>query len=165
MDKIILIVGLIIALASCQSETNEPTTEVSKTENKELNLYTHRHYDTDQIIFDNFEKSTGIKVNVVNANADELIQKMEREGAQSPADLLLTVDAGRLVRAKSKQLLQAIESNVLTETIPAHLRDRENNWFGLTKRARVVVYDKEKVKPEQLSTYENLVEPQWNKKF
>ncbi|MEM6348875.1 MAG: Fe(3+) ABC transporter substrate-binding protein, partial [Bacteroidota bacterium] len=122
-------------------------------------------YDTDKEIFAKFEEQTGIKVNVVKASADELIVKMENEGAQSPADLLITVDAGRLVRAKSKGLLQSIESETLNQTIPAHLRDAEGQWFGLTKRARVIVYDKEKVNPSELSTYEALTDAKWADKI
>ena len=153
-------------LISCgNTEQTENTTPVTEETSKEITLYTHRHYDTDKTIFKNFEQETGIKVNVVKASADELIQKMESEGAQSPADLLLTVDAGRLVRAKMKNLLQPTDSKVLQESIPAYLRDSENHWFGLTKRARVIVYDKTKVKPEDLSTYENLTETKWAKKL
>ena len=131
---------------------------------KEVTLYTHRHYDTDQLIFKNFEKSTGIKVNVVNASADELIQKMESEGEQSPADLLITVDAGRLVRAKQKGLLQSASSKFIESAVPANLRDADNNWFGLTKRARIIAYSKDRVNSAQLSTYEDLVNPKWKNK-
>lgn len=147
---------------ACQ---NDESTKKEAPENKELTLYTHRHYDTDQKIFADFEKQTGIKVNVVNAKADELIQKMESEGKQSPADVLITVDAGRLVRAKEKGLLQPIQSGFLEKTIPANLRDQDNTWFGLTKRARVIVYDKEKVQSEDLSTYEALTDPKWRGKL
>ncbi|MEM6766689.1 MAG: Fe(3+) ABC transporter substrate-binding protein [Bacteroidota bacterium] len=155
----LLTVVFILLLASCANNTP------AEQEEKEITLYTHRHYDTDQAIFSKFEEETGIKVNVVKANADELIQKMESEGDQSPADLLITVDAGRLVRAKSKGLLQSAESEVLEQTIPAHLRDTDNQWFGLTKRARVIVYDKNDVDPEELSTYEALADPKWKGKI
>ena len=138
--------------------------EKKKADSNELTLYTHRHYDTDKAIIKAFEQRSGIKVNVVKAKADELIQKMVSEGKQSPADLLLTVDAGRLVRAKQKGLLQAVSSNVLTESIPTHLRDSENHWFGLTKRARIIAYDKTKVNPSDLSTYEALADPKWKGK-
>lgn len=153
----------IALLFSCGNNEKQPT-ESSVEEKKEITLYTHRHYDTDKEIFAKFEEQTGIKVNVVKASADELIQKLESEGDQSPADLLITVDAGRLVRAKNKGLLQSVASETLEETIPAHLRDVDNQWFGLTKRARVIVYNKNKVKPEDLSTYEALAEPQWKGK-
>ena len=115
-------------------------------------------------MFKQFETETGITVNVVNANADELIQKIDMEGEQSPADVLITVDAGRLVRAKDKGLLQPISSEILNSTIPAHLRDLDNNWFGLTKRARIIVYSKDRVKAEELSTYDALTDAKWNKK-
>ncbi|RZS95297.1 Fe(3+) ABC transporter substrate-binding protein [Cecembia calidifontis] len=126
-----------------------------------VNVYTHRHYEADQKLFDMFTEATGIKVNVVSASADELIQKLELEGANSPADVLITVDAGRLHRAKSKGLLQAINSEVLNTNIPAKFRDPEGYWFGLTYRARILAYSLERVKPEELSTYEALTEPQW----
>ena len=155
MKKYILIL-LLIVVSACS--TNKETA------NNEITLYTHRHYDTDQLIFENFEKSTGIKVNVVNASADELIQKMESEGEQSPADLLITVDAGRLVRAKQKGLLQSASSKFIESAVPANLRDTDNNWYGLTKRARIIAYSKDRVKPDQLSTYEALVNPKWKNK-
>ncbi|MEM1120878.1 MAG: Fe(3+) ABC transporter substrate-binding protein [Bacteroidota bacterium] len=167
MNKITIFLFLFLAVLSCKNEstTDKNTNEApSATESKVINLFTHRHYDTDQEIFNDFEKQTGIKVNVVNANADELIARMEQAGDQSPADLLITVDAGRLVRAKQKGLLQSAESATLTSTIPANMRDEDNQWFGVTKRARVIVYDKNRVKPEELSTYEALVDDKWNKK-
>ena len=146
---------------SCKN-SNEKTEQVQK---QEITLYTHRHYDSDKVIFEKFEKETGIKINVVKASADELIQKLESEGKQTPADLLLTVDAGRLVRAKNKGLLQSVDSKVLDSTIPSYLKDEENKWFGLTKRARIIAYSKERVKPEELTTYEALTEPEWKKKI
>jgi len=140
---------------------NENTTEESKV----VNVYTHRHYETDQQLFRQFEEKTGIKVNVVNAKADELMQKMKTEGEQSPADVLITVDAGRLVRAKNDGLLQSAHSIFLDKTIPNNLKDKQNHWFGLTKRARVIVYNKDKVKPNSLSTYEDLTDEKWNGKI
>jgi iron(III) transport system substrate-binding protein len=111
-----------------------------------------------------FEDKTGIKVNVVNAKANELIKRLEKEGTNSPADLLITADVGRLYLAQQKGLLQSVDSKFLNDTIPENLRDKDNNWFGLTKRARVIVYNKEKVKPEELSTYEDLTTSKWHKK-
>ncbi|MEM6633605.1 MAG: Fe(3+) ABC transporter substrate-binding protein [Bacteroidota bacterium] len=164
MHKLFFSLSLVLLLFGCQNGSPEGADPSDQEESREITLYTHRHYDTDQAIFEAFEKESGIKVNVVNASADELIQKMESEGGQSPADLLITVDAGRLVRAKEKDLLQPIESEYLESTIPSNLQDPDNMWFAVTKRARVIVYDKDKVKPEQLSTYEALVEPQWKGK-
>ena len=90
---------------------------------------------------------------------------MEIEGEQSPADLLITVDAGRLVRAKNKGLLQSVNSKLISGLVPEHLRDSDNHWFGLTKRARVIVYNKQSVKKEDLSSYEDLTKSDWQKKI
>jgi len=126
-----------------------------------VNVYTHRHYEADQKLFDMFTEATGIKVNVVSASADELIQKLELEGANSPADVLITVDAGRLHRAESKGLLQPVSSETLNTNIPAKFRDPEGYWFGLTFRARILAYSTERVNPEELTTYEGLTEAKW----
>ncbi len=126
-----------------------------------VNIYTHRHYEVDEQIFSRFEKETGIQVNVVNAGADELIQRLRMEGPLSPADILVSADAGRLVRARREGLLQPVPSPVLADRIPAHLKDPDNYWFGLTKRARVIVYHKNRVQPEELSSIEALADPGW----
>lgn len=160
MKKILSILLLSVLIISCKSEKKE-----SVEKEQEVNIYTHRHYKPDQELFSQFEKETGIKVNVVNASADELIQKMSLEGEQSPADVLITVDAGRLVRAKNNGLLQSVKSEFLEKTIPNHLKDTENQWFALTKRARVVVYNPDNVKAEDLSTYEALTEDKWKNKI
>ena len=154
MKKITGILLLLAVLFSCKSEKKQ-----------EVNVYTHRHYKSDRDLFAQFEKNTGIKVNVVTANADELIHKMTIEGEQSPADVLITVDAGRLVLAKNKELLQPITSTFLDSIIPAHLKDTNNNWFALTKRARIVVYSKDRVNPKELSTYRALTDDKWKKKI
>lgn len=126
-----------------------------------VNLYSARHYDTDMALYDGFTKKTGIKVNLVEAKAEELIERIKSEGANSPADLIITVDAGNLWRAKDAGILQPVSSQVLTGAIPANLRDPDNQWFGLSKRARVIMYNKDKVKPSDLSTYEALTDPKW----
>jgi len=122
----------------------------------EVNLYSHRHYDTDRELYKTFEAQTGIKVNVVHAKAAELLARLKIEGANSPADLFITADVGNLYDAKSAGVLQSIESDTLNKIIPQHLRDGDNQWFALTKRARVIIYNKEKVNPDTLSTYEAL---------
>ncbi|MEG5164378.1 Fe(3+) ABC transporter substrate-binding protein [Microcoleus sp. AT3-A2] len=129
-----------------------------------LNLYSARHYDTDNELYQSFTKKTGIKVNLVEADADQLIERIRSEGANSPADVFLTVDGGRLWRAKQAGILQPVSSKVLTSSIPASLRDPQGFWFGLSRRARVIVYNKSKVNPAQLSTYEALTEPRWKGK-
>lgn len=162
MKKIITFLALVIVAVACKPEKKDDKKPEKK---QEVNVYTHRHYKPDQELFAQFEKETGIKVNVVNAKADELMQKMTTEGENSPADVLITVDAGRLVRAKSKGLLQSATSEFLEKTIPSHLKDVDNNWFALTKRARVIVYNPTKVKPEELSTYEDLTNDKWKNKI
>jgi iron(III) transport system substrate-binding protein len=166
MKKIICTIILTSLLFSCKKEVKTSVSKDSKANiAKEVTVYTHRHYPADKLLFAQFEASTGIKVNVVNAKADELIQKMTTEGEQSPADVLITVDAGRLVRAKDKGLLQTVNSTKLNSTVPSHLRDVDNQWFSLTKRARVIVYAKDRVKAESLSSYDDLVTEKWNKKL
>lgn len=127
----------------------------------EVNLYSHRHYEIDREIFGAFTKRTGITVNVVQASADQLIERLRSEGGNSPADLLMTVDAGRLQHAKAEGLLQPATSPILEKQVPANLRDPDNQWHAVTVRARVIIYAKDRVKPSELSTYEALAEPKW----
>jgi iron(III) transport system substrate-binding protein len=126
-----------------------------------VNLYSARHYDTDNALYESFTRKTGIKVNLVEAKAEELIERIKSEGANSPADLIITVDAGNLWRAKDAGILQRVSSKVLETAIPANLRDPDGQWFGLSKRARVIMYNKDKVNPSDLSTYEALTESKW----
>ena len=127
----------------------------------EVNVYSHRHYDTDKKLFKIFEEKTGIKVNVVNAKASALIKRIESEGVKSPADVLITVDAGRLYQAKQKDILQAINSDYLNENIPANLRDIDNKWYALTKRSRVALYKIGSGIESKLTTYEDLAKPEF----
>ncbi|MDP8922881.1 MAG: Fe(3+) ABC transporter substrate-binding protein [Chloroflexota bacterium] len=127
----------------------------------EVNLYSARHYDTDQALFDGFTAETGITVNVIQAGEDQLIERLKSEGANSPADVLLTVDAGRLWRAQEAGLFQPVRSDVLEARIPANLREPEGHWFGFATRARVIAYAKDGVGPSNLSTYEALADPVW----
>ena len=116
-------------------------------EGPSVSVYSHRHYEVDRALYERFTDRTGIRVDTVNAGADELIERLKAEGARSPADLLVTVDAGRLNRAKADGLLQTVSSPTLEERIPSHLRDIDGYWFGLTKRARVIVRSLERVPP------------------
>ncbi|MEL1233226.1 MAG: Fe(3+) ABC transporter substrate-binding protein [Candidatus Neomarinimicrobiota bacterium] len=131
----------------------------------DINIYTHRHYDSDKILFKKFTDMSGIKVNVIKGSADQLIQRLQSEGKKSPADILLTVDAGRLVRAKDMGLLEPVSSKILTKNIPEMMRDSENHWFGLSVRARVIAYAKDRIKENELSTYEDLADPKWRGKI
>jgi iron(III) transport system substrate-binding protein len=126
-----------------------------------VNLYSHRHYDTDEALFRRFTEVTGIEVRVVSASADELLARLEREGEASPADVLITVDAGRLNRARELGLLQAVTSEALEAAVPRALRDPEGHWFGLTQRARIVAYARDRVDPAEIPTYESLGDPRW----
>lgn len=127
----------------------------------EVNVYSSRQEQLIKPILDKFTAASGIKVNLVTGKDDALIERLKLEGENSPADLLMTADAGRLSRAKELGLSQAVESELLKTTIPENLRDPENQWFGLTYRARPIFYVKEKIKPEQLSTYADLADPKW----
>lgn len=130
----------------------------------EVNVYSQRHYDSDKILLKQFEEKTGIKVNVVTAKAEELVAKLAIEGANTPADILITADIGNLYQAKEKNLLQPIESKILDENIPSHLRDNEKQWFALTKRARVFVYNPLKVNPADLSDYFSITDAKFKGK-
>ncbi len=124
----------------------------------DVNLYSSRHYDTDEALYDNFTKATGIQVNRIEGTPEELIARMKAEGANSPADIFLTVDAGRIWLADREGLLRPVHSPVLEERIPAHLRHPDGHWFGLSQRARVILYAKDRVaNPPQ--TYEALADP------
>jgi len=126
-----------------------------------LNIYSQRHYDVDQIQYDNFEKSTGIKVNVIKSNADELIQRMENEGDNSPADLFITVDVGKLWQASNMGLLQKYQDESLTDGITESLLDKNGFWIPVTYRSRILVYSNERVQKGELSTYEDLANDKW----
>lgn len=126
-----------------------------------VNVYTHRHYEADNELYKKFTEETGIKVNVINANADELIQRLESEGANSPADVLITVDGGRLNRAMDKGLLQPVNSETLQQNIPDEFREAAGHWFGLTYRARIIVHSKERVTSGEIKNYEDLSDPKW----
>lgn len=144
-----------------ENTNDEQSEEVKKEDAGEVNLYTSRHYDTDRELYDVFTEQTGIKVDVIEGKGDELIERLNIEGENTEADVFITSDAGNLHVAKENGLLQAVESDILFENIPEKLRDIENEWFGMTKRARVIVYAKDRVDPSELSTYEALIEPEW----
>jgi len=167
MNKLffLMLAFLLLVLTACgNSDTTEPaTTDAPEeaTQSTEVNLYTARHYDVDDELYKKFEEETGIKVNLIKGEADELLERIKREGDGTEADLFLTADAGRLFRAKDDGLLQAVSSDLLDEQIPENFRDTDQMWYGLTKRARVIVYNESTVKPEDLSTYEALTEDAW----
>lgn len=127
----------------------------------EVNVYSARKEALIKPLLDKFTEATQIKVNLVTGKAGALQKKLELEGDNTPADLLITTDAGNLHRAKQASLLQTVESEVLNKDIPENLRDTDKQWYGMTYRARPIFYVKDKVKPEELSTYEALADEQW----
>ena len=128
---------------------------------KVVNIYSSRHYQTDETLYSGFTKKTGIKVNRIEAGEDALIERIRNEGARSPADVLITVDAGRLWRAEQLGLFQPVSSALLESRIPESFREPGGQWFGFSMRARVIAYNKAKVKPGELETYEQLADPKW----
>jgi iron(III) transport system substrate-binding protein len=128
---------------------------------EEVNLYSSRHYDTDVALYQAFTDETGIEVNLIEGDADQLIERIKAEGRNSPADVLITVDAGRLWRAEDAGLLQPVSSAVLEERIPAKLRHPAGQWFGLSQRLRGIVYARDRVDPGEITSYEDLADPKW----
>ena len=128
---------------------------------QEVNVYSARQEALILPLLEKFEAETGIDVKLITGKADALLQRLESEGRSSPADVLITVDAGRLQRAKEAGVLQPVDSAVLKRRIPGHLRDADDTWFGLSQRARVIFYARDKVDPAELSTYEALADDKW----
>jgi iron(III) transport system substrate-binding protein len=128
----------------------------------EVNLYSARKEDLIKPLLDRFTEQTGIEVNLVTGKADALLERLKSEGPNSPADLLLTVDAGNLYRAKEAGVTQAVQSETLDAAIPATYRDPQGHWYGLSLRARPIMYAKDRVDPAELSTYEALAGPDWD---
>lgn len=159
MKRMILAFAAALAVTACADEAAAPDGAVADA--GEVNLYSSRHYDTDLALYDDFTKQTGIKVNRIEADADALIERIQSEGEFSPADLLITVDAGRLWRAEEAGVLSPVESDVLAERLPDYLRHPDGLWFGLSTRARVIIYNKEAGEPEGLNSYEGLADPAW----
>jgi len=126
-----------------------------------VNVYSHRHYAVDKKLYKDFYKKTGIKVNLIKASSAELIKRIEVEGKFTKADVLLTTDVGMLELARSKDLFQPIRSKFLEKTIAPYLRDKDNLWFALTKRARVIAYNIDEVQASELSTYKALTDKKW----
>jgi iron(III) transport system substrate-binding protein len=132
------------------------------TDQEVVNIYSGRHYQADDQLMAEFTRQTGIRVNQIKADTDQLISRIELEGEKAPADLLITADVGRLIQAGKDGLMQPIESEKLTNIVPSPYRSADGYWTGLTKRARVIVYHKDRVDPSELSTYEALTDSKWN---
>jgi len=158
-----LAVLTLAALAACSG----PSGDKAKPGGGEqvVNLYTARHYDSDAQIYAAFEQETGIKVRRIEAPGPQLIERMKAEGSSSPADLLIIADGGSMALAAEAGLLQPTASPALEAKVPAHLRDAQDRWFAISRRARVVAYDSAKVKPEEVDTYEELASPRFRGKL
>ena len=135
--------------------------QAAAAEDQVLNLYSSRHYQTDEALYSDFTKTTGIKVNRIEGGEDALLERIRNEGARSPADVLITVDAGRLWRAEQMGLFQPVKSATLDARIPANLREPGGLWYGFSTRARLIAYNKAKVKPGEIRSYEDLADPKW----
>ena len=138
----------------------------ARAQNGTLNIYSARHYNTDEALYGNFSDLTGVKINRIDAEPDPLVERLKAEGDKSPCDIFLTTDAGRIERAHQLDLLQPVVSEVLAARVPAHLRDPDNTWFGFSKRARVIVFNKAQVPAvDAPKTYEALADPKWKGKL
>jgi iron(III) transport system substrate-binding protein len=132
---------------------------------KVLNLYSSRHYQTDEALYANFEKATGIKINRIEGPEDPLIERLKSEGDKSPADVVITVDMGRLLKAQELGLFQPVKSKLLEEKIPRELRAADGSWYGFSVRARPIYYAKARVAASDLPDYESLADPKWKGKI
>ena len=166
----ILLLSLVFVLSGCEKTQNTSETQNKPTSQKaekvqELVIYSSRNEQLILPLIDAYQKETGTKVRFVTDKPEPLIEKIKAEGEQTPADILMTVDAGNLWRASQAGLFQAVDSQILQNAIPANFRDTNNEWFGFSQRARTIVYSTERVMPEELSTYENLADAKWKGKI
>lgn len=157
--------GLLVAVLVSVAALGGCSTKEEATESKEVNLYTARHYDSDLALYDRFTRETGIKINRIEGQADELVARMTSEGANGPADLFITADAGALWRAQQAGLFQPVKSEALDARISPNLREPGGAWYGFTRRARIVAYDPAKVKPEEIDDYAELAGPRFKGKL
>ena len=132
-----------------------------KNNSNEVNIYSQRHYEVDRIQYENFQKKTGIKVNVIKASADELLERLKNEGNNTPADLFVTVDAGKLQKGVEMGVFQKIDNNVINSNVSYDLKDPNGYWIPITYRARLLVYSNDRVSESDLSTYEDLANKKW----
>jgi len=132
-----------------------------KNNSNEVNIYSQRHYEVDRIQYENFQEKTGIKVNVIKASADELLERLKNEGNNTPADLFVTVDAGKLQKGVEMGLFQKIDNNVINSNVSYDLKDPNGYWIPITYRARLLVYSNDRVSESDLSTYEDLANKKW----
>ena len=154
MKNITLYILIICSLCGCNNKQSDI-----------VNLYSQRHYKVDEIQYEKFTALTGIKVNVVKSNADELIERLKNEGEDSQADIFISVDAGKLQKAASLDLLQKLSDDIKTNEIPSTLLDKNNLWVPLTYRARILVYSNDRVNVTELDSYESLSDEKWKNRI
>jgi len=150
MRSYIIVFFALCSFISCQ-----------KNNSNEVNIYSQRHYEVDRIQYENFQEKTGIKVNVIKASADELLERLKNEGNNTPADLFVTVDAGKLQKGVEMGLFQKIDNNVINSNVSYDLKDPNGYWIPITYRARLLVYSNDRVSESDLSTYEDLANKKW----
>jgi iron(III) transport system substrate-binding protein len=151
-----------LALVSCGGQQQDAAAPQGA---GEVNLYTARHYDSDLALYERFTEQTGVRINRIEGNADQLIARMASEGERSPADLFITADAGALWRAQQAGLFQPVESQLLSAAVPSNLREPNGHWYGFSRRARIVAYDRQKVRPEEIDRYEKLASERFRGKL
>ena len=162
----IALLSAVLLVSGCnKSQKTTETPAESQSQEKNLVIYSSRNEQLILPLIEAYQKETGTKVRFVTDKPEPLIEKIKAEGEQTPADILMTVDAGNLWRASQAGLFQAINSPVLEKAIPANFRAANNEWFGFSQRARTIVFSTERVNPEQLSTYEDLASDTWNGKL
>ena len=154
--SVLLLLASFIALAATGGCSRSPEPEAGT-----INIYSARHYQSDDDLYQAFTEATGIRVRRIEGTDDALIERILQEGAATPADILFTVDAGRLWRAEQAGVFQSVESPVLRERIPAQLRHPEGKWFGFSSRARLIFFDPERIEPGAITRYEDLADPRW----
>ena len=163
-------VCLVLALSACGKSQDVSTTVINEANGhqseasatpKNLVIYSSRNEDLILPLIKAYEQETGTKVRFLTDKPEPLIEKLKAEAEQTPADILMTVDAGNLWRASQVGLFQSVDSGVLSNAIPLNMRDKDNQWFGFSQRARTIVYSTERVDPNELSTYEDLADAKW----
>lgn len=161
MQKFFRIKSLVVRALVAVAAVSSLSAASAFAQDKVVNLYSARHYSTDEALYSNFTKLTGIKIDRIDGGEDALLTRIKAEGANSPADVFLTVDAGRLWVADQEGIFAPIESKILNERIPAAYRLASNTWFGFSTRARVILVDKLKIGRGEITSYEDLANPKW----
>ena len=160
-NKFLILALLIVSITAVfLSNTNE------EVQNEEVNIYTSRHYDADDFLYEKFTQKTGIQVNIISGKGSALIERLKAEGANSPGDVFFTVDAGNLSNFQKQGFLQSIQSEIIKQSVPVELRGENDEWVAVAKRARVIFYNPELVSDKEIKdiNYEDLANDVWKDK-